>query len=440
MNSEPIVRPISPLSELEESARCEYWASLALRYCRGIGPRLANRLLRAYGSAYAALQNRKEWNACGIPQNVVAELNTGSWRIEAKEEWDRALKIDAAVLFWNDRKYPPRLRELPDPPLLLYLKGDVSLLTSPGVAIVGSRKATPQGRKVATAIARQLSSCGIAVVAGMAEGIDSAAHSGALDCIGRSIGILGTGIDRIYPLSEEKVYERMLEKGLLVSEFRPGTAPLRQNFPVRNRIISGLSLGVVIVEAAEHSGSLITARLALEQNREVYAVPGAAMDAASSGCQELVREGAKAVFNGEDILKDLEPLLHDFVPRASSSGACGTNSCAAPRGEMTHAVGADHPLRCQKRAGGAFPSTHVSASAFHADASIDMGCEHKEPAQLSENEERVLNELRMNGPLQVDFLTAALDIPSKELSVLLFQLELSGCIKRLSGARFEALC
>ncbi len=240
MTFESIIRPITRFSDLEEKSRCEYWASLALRYCRGMGPRLANRLLRAYGSAYTAIQNKSKWNACGISQNVVAELNTGSWRIEAKEEWDRAQRIDAVVLFWNDQLYPPRLRELPDPPLLLYLKGDVSLLASPSVAIVGSRRATPQGRKVARVIARHISSCGIAVIAGMAEGIDSAAHTGALDCIGSSIGILGTGIDRIYPLSAEQIFERMVEKGLLVSEFSPGTAPLRQNFPIRNRIISGL--------------------------------------------------------------------------------------------------------------------------------------------------------------------------------------------------------
>lgn len=440
MDFEPIVRPITQLSGLEENDRCEFWASLAFRYCRGMGPRLANRLLRAYGSAYGALQNKREWNACGIPQNVIAELNTGSWRIEAKEEWDRAHRIDATVLFWNDQMYPQRLRELPDSPLLLYLKGDVSLLASPCVAIVGSRKATPQGRKVARVIARQVSSCGITVIAGMAEGIDSAAHAGALDCIGRSIGILGTGIDRIYPLSAEKNFKRMLEKGLLVSEFSPGTAPLRQNFPIRNRIISGLSLGVVIVEAAEHSGSLITARLALEQNREVYTVPGAAMETSSIGCQELVREGAKAVFNGEDILKDLEPLLHDFGPLLSSSDTCDTYSCAVTDGGIAQSVGANHPLCFQKRVCGDSPPPPASPSVIHADAIGVKTCERKQSTQLSENAERVLQELQMNGPLQVDSLTAALDIPSKDLSVLLFQLELSGCIKRLSGARFEAIC
>ena len=177
---------------------------------------------------------------------------------------------------------------------------------------MGSRRATSQGLAVAAYMARCLAACGITVVSGMAQGIDSVAHEAALARVGRSIGVLGTGIDQIYPRSGEPLFRAMAEQGLLLSEFPPGAPPLAEHFPIRNRIISGLALGVLVVEAAGRSGSLITARLALEQNRDVYAVPGPALDSHCLGCQELVRQGARPVFSAEDVLRDLAAQLQPF--------------------------------------------------------------------------------------------------------------------------------
>ena len=312
--------PVAPLSarwtDMDDRARREYWAGLALRHCRGLGARSCCRLLRHFGSAFAALEGRERWADAGVDKGKAAELSTGSWRVTARAEWDAVRDLDAVVVQWHEAAYPALLRTLPDAPVLLYCLGDLSLLANPAVAVIGSRKATPRGQALAGHMAGAFSSWGITVVSGMAWGIDKAAHEAALGRAGSSIAVLGTGIDVPYPRANTRLYDRMAAKGLLVSEFAPGTPALRENFPVRNRIISGLSLGVVVVEAASRSGTLITSRLALEQGREVYAVPGAALSGQSLGCQELVRQGAKPVFAPEDVLEDLAGPLRDFGVQA----------------------------------------------------------------------------------------------------------------------------
>lgn len=220
------------------------------------------------------------------------------------------------------------MRQLPDAPALLYCRGDGSLLRAPAFAVVGSRRATAQGKAVAAYMARCLSACGVTIVSGMAQGIDCVAHEAALGRVGRSIGVLGTGIDVRYPACNAGVFAAMEREGLLVSEFPPGAPPLPTNFPVRNRIISGLALGVLVAEAASRSGSLVTARLALEQNREVYAVPGPALDAHCLGSQDLVRQGARPVFNAEDVLRDLAGSAAALRHRAGNSARRGTGSLA----------------------------------------------------------------------------------------------------------------
>lgn len=312
--------PAAPLSarwtDMDDRARREYWAGLALRHCRGLGARSCYRLLRHFGSAFAALEGRERWADAGVDKGKAAELSTGSWRVTARAEWDAVRDLDAVVVQWHEAAYPALLRTLPDAPVLLYCLGDLSLLANPAVAVIGSRKATPRGQALAGHMAGAFASWGITVVSGMAWGIDKAAHEAALSRTGSSIAVLGTGIDVPYPRANTRLYDRMAAKGLLVSEFAPGTPALRENFPVRNRIISGLSLGVVVVEAASRSGTLITSRLALEQGREVYAVPGAALSGQSLGCQELVRQGAKPVFAPEDVLEDLAGPLRDFGVQA----------------------------------------------------------------------------------------------------------------------------
>lgn len=409
---------------MSEAERAEYWASLALRHCRGIGARSRARLLRFFGSAYTAVQSLEDWARAGLNKRQAAGLAGGAWRTDARREWDAARRLDATILLWRDAAFPALLRELADVPVLLYLTGDATLLHAPAVAVVGSRRAGAHALEVAAHMARRLASCGIAVISGMAQGIDSVAHAAALNGVGRSIGVLGTGIDRVYPASGHELFRRMAARGLLVSEFAPGMAPLAGNFPIRNRIISGLSLGVVVVEAASRSGSLITARMALEQNREVFAVPGPALDAQCAGCQELVRQGARPVFTVEDILRDMAELLRPFsisedrlppeplppepLPEDSPSAVSQT-----PEGSSPQAPPCPPPSPAARRAVGS-------------------------PARGGPKE-RLLAHLRQKGALHIDTLAQDLELSVAELSALLVGLEILGAVRRLPGARYEAL-
>ena len=216
----------------------------------------------------------------------------------------RAPGVEPAVALVDD-DYPSWLKEIIDPPLALFYRGDLSLVRQPMVAVVGSRRASPYGLNAARELARQLVTAGVAVVSGLARGIDAAAHEAALSASGRTIAVLGTGIDVVYPRSHRRLARAIEENGLVLSEFAPGTPPLAQNFPIRNRVISGLSLGVVIVEATSRSGSLITARTAAEQGREVFAVPGSIFAAGTEGTHRLIQYGAKLVHDVDDILEEL---------------------------------------------------------------------------------------------------------------------------------------
>ena len=207
-----------------------------------------------------------------------------------------------------DSDYPPMLREIPDPPPLLYVRGNPALLSLPQLAIVGSRNPTPAGNENAKAFARSLVTGGLTVTSGFALGIDAAAHAGAIGAGGATIAVVGTGVDRVYPASNHKLAHQVAQTGAIVSEFPLGTPPLRENFPRRNRIISGLSLGTLVVEAALRSGSLITARLAIDQGREVFAIPGSIHSPLSKGCHRLIRQGAKLVETANDIIEELGAL------------------------------------------------------------------------------------------------------------------------------------
>ena len=208
-----------------------------------------------------------------------------------------------------DDAYPALLREICDPPLVLHVQGHVSLLSTLSVAIVGSRRATPYGINVAQRLARDLGTAGITIVSGLARGIDAAAHEAALDAGAATIGVLGTGIDVVYPRGATRLFRRVAGEGAIVTEFPPGTPPRRENFPVRNRIISGLTKATVIVEATSRSGSLITARMAAEQGRDVLAVPGSIFSDRSEGTHRLIQYGAKLVHDVDDILEELGPGL-----------------------------------------------------------------------------------------------------------------------------------
>ena len=217
---------------------------------------------------------------------------------------NRVAALRDRVIVLGDETYPALLREIIDPPLALHFRGDVSLLARPAVAIVGSRRASPYGVNAASQLARQIAGAGIAIVSGGARGIDAAAHHAAFEAGGVTIAVLGTGIDVVYPLSNRKLFQRIEERGLIISEFPPGTPPRPENFPMRNRVISGLARGTVIVEATSRSGSLITARMAAEQGRDVFAVPGSIFSAGSEGTHRLIQYGAKLVHDANDVLEE----------------------------------------------------------------------------------------------------------------------------------------
>jgi DNA processing protein len=209
-----------------------------------------------------------------------------------------------------DDDYPPLLKQIVDPPPALFFRGDLALAREPLVAMVGSRRASPYALNAAGHLATQLVAAGVVIVSGLARGVDAASHSAALEAGGTTIAILGTGIDLVYPRGHKRLFRTIEERGLILTEFPPGTPPLPANFPIRNRVISGISLGTVIVEATGRSGSLITARTAAEQNREVFAVPGPIFAAGSEGPHRLIQYGAKLVHDAEDILDELPGDLH----------------------------------------------------------------------------------------------------------------------------------
>jgi len=222
-------------------------------------------------------------------------------------EW--AAKEQCQLLLRGTRAYPRFLAEIHDPPLILYARGNLQALQEPNVAIVGTRRPTCYGVQMAEGLASDLAERGICITSGLARGIDAAAHRGCLDAGGRTIAVLGCGIDVVYPREHGQLTRRIVEKGLLLSEFLPGTSPSPQNFPVRNRLISGLALGTLIIEASEYSGSLITARLAMEQNREVFALPGNLTTPQSFGPNFLIKQGAKLVQSWRDVVEEFPPEL-----------------------------------------------------------------------------------------------------------------------------------
>jgi DNA processing protein len=300
---------------MKVDARTLAWVRLQVS---GVGPRPQAELLRALGSPEAVVaatpaQRRRIVGAAASALDHGADAA----RLEAALGW---LEDDAhGIVTLDDADYPACLLELADPPPVLYCVGRRALLGRPALAIVGSRNATPQGAADARAFARALADAGLTIVSGLALGIDAAAHRGALEGEGSSIAVIGTGPDRVYPAEHRGLAHDLARNGLVVSEFAPGTPPLPQNFPRRNRVVSGLARGVLVIEATLSSGSLITARFAAEQGREVFAVPGSIHSPFSKGCHLLLREGAKLVETAADVLGELR--LPARAPRAAASDA-----------------------------------------------------------------------------------------------------------------------
>ncbi len=317
--------PAPPLADADADADADtlrHW--LALLHAPGVGSIRFLRILEHEPDLprFFAGHN-SSCNELNIPPKLRQYLAKPDWQaVDAALAW--AENMHCYVINLLDPRYPALLKEIPDPPPILFIRGDIGLLTQPQLAMVGSRNPSASGSQLAHDFAGSLSRHGLTITSGLALGIDAASHQGALNADGKTIAVAGTGLDRIYPARHRELGHHIAEQGALVSEFPPGTPPIASNFPRRNRIISGLSLGTLVIEAALKSGSLITARLAAEQGREVFAIPGSIHNPLARGCHTLIQQGAKLTMKASDILEELAPLAtfvieHENTPANSTS-------------------------------------------------------------------------------------------------------------------------
>jgi len=316
-----------------------YW--IGLKAVHGIGNVTFRRLLERFDTPRAALAATREELATikGMTPAVLDAVLSGTWQRFAEDECRRLEDSGIRLVTFTAADYPKSLFEIPDPPPLLYVSGSLPA-PGPSIAVVGSRKASSYGLMTTARLAEGLARNGVAVISGMARGVDTAAHKGALQGNGPTVGVLGCGVDKIYPPENRTLFEEMARRGALISEFPLGTLPLAENFPRRNRIISGLANGVLVVEAAENSGSLITAQFALDHGRDVFAVPGNISFASSKGSNRLIKQGAKLVDCLEDILEEL-PGMHEATREA---GPPPRNFGLTPREAAVYELLASSPL------------------------------------------------------------------------------------------------
>ena len=281
---------------------------ISLNMTPGVGPRKATQLLERFGSAESVFHaTRNELESLRLRAESVESILKREFHEKALDELNKVKELGGDVLILDDGSYPFLLREIADPPITLYVRGNwQACFDAPCIGVIGSRKCSTYGENASEMLARDLAEHGVCIVSGFARGIDTAAHRGAIRAKGKTIAVLGTGIDNVYPKENAKLVDEILQSGgAIVSQFPLGTPPLKENFPYRNRIISGLSYGVLLVEASERSGSLITARLAMEQNREVMAVPGNITSKNSFGTNYLIKSGAKLVQQWQDVVNEL---------------------------------------------------------------------------------------------------------------------------------------
>src|SRR5882724_780247 len=369
---------------------------VALNMTPGIGPRAAAKLLERFGSAAAVYRaTRAELEGVRLLPEAVDSIIARDMNEKAEGEIDKVRKLGGDILILDDGVYPVLLREIYDPPIVLYVKGAWSeCLDQPCVAIVGSRRCSTYGQNAAMLLARDLAQRGVTIVSGFARGIDAAAHRGALEAGGRTIAVLGIGIEENYPRDHRQLGQEILERGgAMVSQFPLGTPPVSENFPYRNRIISGLSLGTVVVEAAENSGSLITARLAIEQNREVFAIPGNITSRNSFGTNYLIKgAGAKLVQQWQDVAGELPAeIAAQLLPP---------------------------PSKKSKKKGELVDQLELS------------------PPDLSEHERVVLKLLSTDTPQQIDTLAEGTKLSITQLTSALLALEMRELIRALPGMCF----
>lgn len=329
------------MAAVTEQAASHLW--LALGRVEGLGVRSAQKLIEQFGSPEAVFgASISTLEGAGLSHRVAHQIRARAGQQDAERELAAAEKLGCRVIPFGSGEYPPLLKQIADPPLVLYVRGDASLLARHSVAIVGTRRPSAYGSSVAHRLAADLAQRQLVIVSGMARGVDAAAHRGALEVNGKTIAVFGCGVDVVYPRDNKRLAENILAGGAFVSEFPLGTSPQPENFPIRNRIISGLTLGVLIVEAAEYSGSLITARLASEQDREVYAVPGNITSAQSFGPNLLIKQGAKLVDNWMDVVEEFPASIRaQLMPATTASLASGE---AEMRSLFEPALGGDQKV------------------------------------------------------------------------------------------------
>ncbi len=313
---------------MEIDARVEAWASLQL--LARVSARSLVALLKFFGGPSEVLAATPAMLAKVVPAEIAAAIRRGPdpAALDLTLAWLR--ESGNTLITWDDPAYPRALLTIADPPPALFFRGRSELLNRPALAIVGSRNATAQGRETAEAFAKALSAAGLTIVSGLAQGIDAAAHRGGLTGPGASVAVIGTGIDRVYPAANRDLTHRLAAEGGVMSEFAIGTPPLPGNFPRRNRLISGLARGVLVVEATLASGSLITARFAAEQNRDVFAIPGSIHSPFSKGSHRLIKDGAKLVESAQDVLEELG--------MAASGGTLAASSAESPDGDSARVL------------------------------------------------------------------------------------------------------
>ncbi len=367
-----------------------YW--IGLTGIEGLGTGGALRLIEKFSSPEAAyMASLTELEATGLSPSVCQAVFAQKGLEEAQKEIAATAGLGCELMTLASPDYPPLLKQIPDPPIVLYVRGNRKALSSHSVAVVGSRHPTAYGLQVARRLAHDLAERKLVVVSGMARGVDSSAHRGALEAGGATVAVQGCGMDRIYPSENKSLAEQISASGAVISEFRLGTGPMPENFPIRNRIISGLSLGVIVVEASEYSGSLITARLASDQNREVFAVPGNITTAQSFGPNQLIKQGAKLVDDWTDVVQEFPLNVREQLlpPEPASEGQQGS----------------------------------ATAGALFAES-------------LTPEQKAVLEVLRADEPKFVDEIFTSATVPQARVLQALLELEMSGLIRQLPGKNF----
>ncbi|MGD1214427.1 MAG: DNA-processing protein DprA [Terriglobales bacterium] len=372
------------------SYQATYWLALALT--PGLGPTRIRKLIEHYGTAERVFHaSLTELEATGMRAVSAQSVATGKSLELAQQECVGAAEAGAKIISLSDPEYPSRLKEIYDPPVILFVKGSVEVMAQPGIAMVGTRHPTPYGSGMAERLSTDLAVRGLVIISGLARGIDTASHRGAVAGKGKTVAVLGTGIDVMYPRENTRLAEQIVALGgALITEFPVGTSPAPQNFPIRNRIISGMSVGVLVVEAAEYSGTRITSRCALEQNRDVYAVPGNVTNKNSWGPNTLIKQGAKLVATWEDVWEEL-PI--------DVQVALGSMQNESPEPE--------------------------TASLFPDEVT-------------SPHEKKILKLLKADESTHIDQLVELLEneMSSSEIFAALFELELNGKVRQLPGKNF----